>query len=81
MANFIISAVKQYLSESGSSRPLSRFSHSTVASSRATGGPRLQGFLQKEIRSSTDDIPKCPFPNEWQFGTVPEVITNDDDID
>jgi hypothetical protein len=24
---------------------------------------------------------QCPFPNEWQFGTVPEVITNDEDID
>lgn len=75
------SAVKHLPSESGSSRPLSRFSHSTMASSRATG-TRLQGFFQKEIRNSTtDDVPKCPFPNEWQFGTVPEVITNDEDID
>ena len=35
--------------------------------------------FQRELKSS--DEPKCPFPNEWQYGTVPEVITNDEDID
>lgn len=67
----------KHLSESGSSRPQSRISgrsHSTVASSR---GPRLQGFLQ----NSNHNEPKCPFPNSLLYSTVPEVITNDEDID
>ena len=67
----------KHLSESGSSRPQSRISgrsHSTVASSR---GPRLQGFLQ----NSNHNDPKCPFPNSLLYSTVPEVITNDEDID
>merc|ERR1712192_204964 len=25
--------------------------------------------------------PTCPFPEEWQFNTIPESIENDDDID
>jgi len=23
----------------------------------------------------------CPFPEEWQYNTIPEVIENDDEID
>jgi hypothetical protein len=71
------------LSDSGSSRPQSRFSgvsHSTTTTSRL----RLQGFFQKTSSipgARQDEGPQCPFPNEWQYGTVPEVITNDEDID
>ena len=67
----------KHLSESGSSRPQSRVSgrtHSTIASSAR--GPRLQGYLSSQYNEV-----KCPFPNTLQFGTVPEVITNDEDID
>ena len=32
-------------------------------------------------KTSDPQLQQCPFPDEWQFGTVPEVITNDEDID
>ncbi len=71
-----------YRSESESSgRPLSRLSartHSTTASRPAA---RLQGLFQKTSFKTNNVEPQCPFPNEWQFGTVPEVVTNCEDID
>lgn len=66
-------------SGSDSSRAQSRFSgisHSTGASR-----PRLQGFFQRGQNVKTEEVQQCPFPNDWQFGTVPEVITNDEEVD
>ena len=71
-----LQAENSIFEESGSSRPLSRFSgrtHSTAASK-----PRLQGLFQS---ATLNNKPQCPFPNEWQFGTVPEVVTNNDELD
>ncbi len=71
------------LSESGSSRPQSRSSRiSGVSGSTTASRLRLQGYFQKatSVNGGAVDA-QCPFPNEWQFGTVPEVITNDDDVD
>ena len=69
------------LSGSESSRAQSRFSgisHSTGASRL----PRLQGFFQRgQVLAKTEEVVQCPFPNDWQFGTVPEVIANDEEVD
>lgn len=68
------------ISDSGSSRAPSRCfsirSHSTAASAK----PRLQGIFQGQI-TNVNNNPQCPFPDDWQYGTVPEVVTNDEDID
>lgn len=68
------------VSDSGSSRAASRCysirSHSTATSAK----PRLQGIFQGQI-TNINNNPQCPFPDDWQYGTVPEVVTNDEDID
>jgi len=83
------SVVVKTMSESGnSSLNQSRVSQSTAGT--ASTRPRLQGLFQtgplvnnQRVKKTSDPQlqQQCPFPNEWQFGTVPEVITNDEDID
>ena len=70
------------LSESGSSRAQSRYS--TLSHSTAASRPRLQGFFQKGAlvaNNSDNSAMQCPYPSDWQYGTVPEVITNSEEID
>ena len=42
-----------------------------AAIGRAIGGGGVSGQQQ----------PECPFPQELRFGTVPEAITNDEEVD
>lgn len=83
VSNVSDSKLTSVFSESGSSRPHSRVSRgSTVASSNQ---PRLQGIFGKASiinpKQPQNQDTQCPFPNEWQYGSVPEVITNDEDVD
>lgn len=67
---------------SGSSRPQSRFS--SISHSTAASKTRIQGFFQKvpgATATINENAIQCPYPSDWQFSTVPEVITNDDEVD
>ena len=82
--------IKPPMSESGNSSCRTD-TRSFASQSTASTRPRLQGLFQtgpfinnQRLSKNSDDSQieqQCPFPNEWQFGTVPEVITNDEDID
>ena len=82
--------IKPPMSESGNSSCRTD-TRSFASQSTASTRPRLQGLFQtgpfinnQRLSKNNDDSQieqQCPFPNEWQFGTVPEVITNDEDID
>ena len=73
-------------SESGNS---SSRTHSRISQSTASTRHRLQGLFQTgplmnnpNMRKTSDPVQQqCPFPTEWQFGSIPEVITNDEDVD
>ena len=71
------------MSEDGNSS----LNHSQLSQSTTSTRPRLQGLFQTgPIMNNQGGVKKnsdlqCPFPNEWQFGTVPEVIANDEDVD
>ena len=82
--------IKPPMSESGNSSCRTD-TRSFASQSTASTRPRLQGLFQtgpfinnQRLSKNNDDSQieqQCPFPNEWQFGTVPEVITNGEDID
>ena len=70
------------MSEDGNSS----LNHSQLSQSTTSTRPRLQGLFQTGPIMNNQGVKKnsdlqCPFPNEWQFGTVPEVIANDEDVD
>jgi len=55
----------------------------SVVSGRSTASrhsvARLGGSL---VHSSTNGgVVSCPFPDEWQYGSVPDSITNEDELD
>ena len=43
-------------------------------------GARMRGLFHGTAITSKD-APVCPFPEEWQFNIIPEVIENEEDID
>ena len=43
-------------------------------------GARMRGLFHGTAITSKDS-PVCPFPEEWQFNIIPEVIENEEDID
>lgn len=51
--------------------------------SSLTGARRLGGGLFYGLAAVTaeNQAPVCPFPEDWQFNTIPESIENDDDLD
>jgi len=52
--------------------------------SSLTGARRLgggAGLFYGMTASSDNTAPVCPFPEDWQFNTIPESIENDDDLD
>ena len=74
--------VSKTMSEDGNSS----LNHSQLSQSTTSTRPRLQGLFQTGPIMNNQGVKKnsdlqCPFPNEWQFGTVPEVIANDEDVD
>jgi len=46
--------------------------------SSKTSVARLAGRL---VGPNMSQAPVCPFPDEWQYGTVPDTISNEDDLD
>lgn len=66
-------------SEERSSRCLSRLSARTAGSRGGTN--RLQGLFYNIAPVNGEQQQTCPFPEDWQFGLVPDVIANDDDLD
>merc|ERR1712192_116917 len=74
---------------------LDRSLDSDVAVSQASGSRTSRTSRQSDLGSLTGRFgagafygasvlataPTCPFPEEWQFNTIPESIENDDDID
>ena len=51
--------------------------HSDLSS---LSGARMRGLFHGTAITSKDS-PVCPFPEEWQFNIIPEVIENEEDID
>jgi len=51
--------------------------------SSLTGAKRMGGGLFYGMTSASNDnqAPVCPFPEDWQFNTIPESIENDDELD
>jgi hypothetical protein len=49
--------------------------------SNLTGRFSQCGAFHGSILPSSTAAPVCPFPDEWQYNTIPEVIENDEDID
>jgi len=51
--------------------------------SSLTGAKRMGGgmFYGMTPASNENQAPVCPFPEDWQFNTIPESIENDDDLD
>ena len=47
--------------------------------SSVAGHARLAGSLART--GSLTATPACPFPDDWQYGTVPDSITNEDELD
>ena len=90
LSNAATVEIKPPMSESGNSSCRTD-TRSFASQSTASTRPRLQGLFQtgpfinnQKLSKNNDDSQleqQCPFPNEWQFGTVPEVIANDEDID
>merc|ERR1719402_1895998 len=52
-------------------------------SSRLTGlSSQLSGRISSGIfYGQTTVAPVCPFPDDWQYGAIPESIENDDELD
>jgi len=65
-------AVEQSTSEASSRSRASRQSDLGSLTGRMGAGT---------FYSSLPTATSCPFPEEWQFNTIPEVIENDEDID
>ena len=58
-------------------------SHSVVSRQSdlsSLSGARMRGLFHGTAITSKDS-PVCPFPEEWQFNIIPEVIENEEDID
>jgi len=39
------------------------------------------GAFYGAVLPNPGGLPLCPFPDEWQYNTIPEVIENDEEID
>ena len=60
-------------------------SHSHSVASRQSdlsslSGARMRGLFHGTALAANNS-PVCPFPEEWQYNTIPEVIENEEDID
>jgi len=53
---------------------------SSLTGSRRLGGGLFYG-INAAATSTDNTAPVCPFPEDWQFNTIPESIENDDDLD
>ena len=51
---------------------------SSLAGARRMGGGLFYGMTPA---TTENQAPVCPFPEDWQFNTIPESIENDDDLD
>ena len=51
---------------------------SSLAGAKRMGGGLFYGM---NPTSNENQAPVCPFPEDWQFNTIPESIENDDDLD
>merc|ERR1719427_2063077 len=51
--------------------------------SSLTGAKRMGGglFYGMTPASNEKQAPECPFPEDWQFNTIPDSIENDDELD
>ena len=60
-------------------------SHSHSVASRQSdlsslSGARMRGLFHGTALAANNS-PVCPFPEEWQYNIIPEVIENEEDID
>ena len=60
-------------------------SHSQSVASRQSdlsslSGARMRGLFHGTALAANNP-PVCPFPDEWQYNIIPEVIENEEDID
>jgi len=49
--------------------------------SSLTGSRLGRGLFYGSAAAAGPTAPVCPFPEDWQFNTIPESIENDEDID
>ena len=56
-------------------------SRSRASDLGSMGGRFGQGTLSTFYGVGIPATNTCPFPDEWQYNTIPEVIENDDEID
>eukprot|EP00092_Neocalanus_flemingeri_P032521 GFUD01035370.1.p1 GENE.GFUD01035370.1~~GFUD01035370.1.p1 ORF type:complete len:419 (-),score=114.31 GFUD01035370.1:305-1561(-) len=49
--------------------------------SSLTGSRAGRGLLHGSAIAGGSTVSVCPFPEDWQFNTIPESIENDEDID
>ena len=60
-------------------------SHSHSVASRQSDLSSLSGARMRGLFHGTalvaNNSPVCPFPEEWQYNIIPEVIENEEDID
>jgi len=53
----------------------------SVVSGRSNASRHSVARLGGSLVHSTTGAPSCPFPDEWQYGSVPDSITNEDELD
>jgi len=59
--------------------PVAPLSETSLGSARSSSKNSIK--LQGQFYSTNLSQMGCPFPDEWQYGTVPESIANEDDLD
>jgi len=77
--NTVVKSIQEQVTNNkeGSTAPKSETSISSARSNMSKNSIQLQGQFYGTNLSQMG----CPFPDEWQYGTVPESITNEDELD
>jgi len=77
--NTVVKSIQEQVTKNkeGSTAPKSETSISSARSNMSKNSIQLQGQFYGTNLSQMG----CPFPDEWQYGTVPESITNEDELD
>ena len=63
----------------GHNCPVAPHSETSLGSARSSSKNSVK--LQGQFYSTNLSQMGCPFPDEWQYGTVPESIANEDELD
>jgi len=77
--NTMVKSIQEQVTNNkeGGTAPKSETSINSARSNMSKNSIQLQGQFYGTNLSQMG----CPFPDEWQYGTVPESITNEDDLD